>query len=86
MPDGRLNMELLKVAAPEIHAYLSEGHRVVRLRAGTQAHPTLARAIIASVNHDVGIGETEVQVLIAVAEVVATSARASSPPLSQWKF
>ena len=73
-------MELLKAAAPDFHAYLSEGHRVVRLRAGIQAHPTLVRAIIASANHDVGVGETEAQVLIAAAGAVATSARASNPP------
>ena len=70
-PDGRLSLDLLKTIDKAFYNYLMEGHRVVRLKPGIHDHPDLVRAVIASCNHDLAMGETEAQLLVTAKELIS---------------
>ena len=70
-PDGRLSLELLKTIDKPFYDYLIAGHRVVRLKPGIQDYPLVLGAIISSCNHDLGMGETEAQLLVSARDFVS---------------
>ena len=69
-PDGRLSLSLLKDVDPAFHDYLLAGHRAIRLRADIMDHPPLVRSIISSCNNDLAMGETEMQLMLVLRDMV----------------
>ena len=65
-PDGRLSLHLLAQRSPAFHDYLEAGHRAIRLRAEILQHPALVKSIITSCNHDLAMGETEMQLMVVI--------------------
>ena len=62
---GRLSLRRLQDVDPAFASYIAEGHISTRLKASIIEAPSLMTAIVAAHNHDVGLGETEGQLLAA---------------------
>ena len=69
-PDGRLSLALLEGVDKEFHDYLVAGHRAIRLRAELLENPSLVKAIINGFNHDVSMGDTEMQLMLTIRSMV----------------
>ena len=68
--DGRLSLTRLHDVDPAFARYITEGHRATRLKSSIIEAPSLMKTIVAAHNHDVGMGETEGQLLAAAQDAV----------------
>lgn len=68
--DGTLSLELLSAVDPAFASYIRDGYKAIRLRADIMEHPSLVKAVVASFNHDLALGETEGQLLVSLRELL----------------
>lgn len=84
-PDGNLSMSMLQQSDPAFYNYIKQGHKVIRLKGELSRYPHLVEAIVSSANHDLAMGETEVQLLVAAVDLCQGDSVSSAQIVDQLR-